>query len=420
MKKNKGKNSKKITDFFHAEQNEQKKEEKNEIYTNKTNEKNCLSLFEDGDSDLLSNNYEKNENTTKYKKEKIEEKNNINNNINIPSFFINLNSQSPRDEIRKLILLDFTNKKTLKLSKLNIEDKNFIDPHDYNPVFPFQYSKIINIDNMAYITGGKLNDELSKLNYNNELGENICYKLIINKEQNDIKIDKIPSTNFRHQSHSLLYSKRFNSIFLCSGHKQINCEYLNLGEKENKWKRLHPLQKPRENSLALLLNEKYIFLIGGKNEEGIINEDYDVIDFEIFISNKIQNYWKTFSFNNKNILERLGCGIIYSNNNVYIFGGFNKRDDQFYSWKINFEEDEEYDSIVFNKEKFDKLYKIKSIDTYDKINNYFKKEKNLNNLCYCGQQNFISNNGFLFNISLGGKLTIIPENIIKKSIQKLK
>ena len=45
MKKNKGKNTKKITDFFHTEQNIQKSEDTNKINTNKINEKNYLSLL---------------------------------------------------------------------------------------------------------------------------------------------------------------------------------------------------------------------------------------------------------------------------------------------------------------------------------------------------------------------------------------
>ena len=424
MKKTKGKNSKKITDFFPKEQNSHKNEDTNEINTNKIgnkkstdrkneeNENDHLGLIEEEDLDLLINNHQKNENNNKYKKKKIEEINNINNTIKTPSFFININSQSFTDKDRKLILLELTNKKTLKLSQLNLEPKNFIDPNEYNPAFPFQFSKLININNITYITGGILNDDLSKLNYNNELGEKKCYKLIYNQKENEIKIDKISSSIFEHQSHCLLYSKNFNTIFLCSGHKQTNCEYLNLNEEECKWKRLYPLQKPRENALALLFNEKYIFLIGGKNEKGIINEDYDVIDFEIFISNKVQNCWKTYAFNNKILLEKLGCGILYGNNNIYVFGGYNKNNKVLNSWKINFEQDEEDNSVIFNKEKFDKIFKIKSIDIYDKIKNHFKKEKDINIFSYCGQQNFLNYNGFLFNISLGGNLTIIPENIL--------
>ena len=111
-------------------------------------------------------------------------------------------------------------------------------------------------------------------------------------------------------------------------------------------------------------------------------------------------------------MEKLGCGILYGNNNIYVFGGYNKNNKVLNSWKINFEQDEEDNSVIFNKEKFDKIFKIKSIEIYDKIKNHFKKEKNINIFSYCGQQNFLNYNGFLFNISLGGNLTIIPENIL--------
>ena len=417
MKKNKGKNFGKITDFFQKEKNNLNIEEindksGNQIALEKINDKNSLNLEEDDSSAIKSNHQLIENNNDKNKRKKIEEINNFNhNNCNIPSFFINLNCQSPIDNNRKIILLDLTDSKTLKLQQLNIFPNNFTNPKDYNPSFPFQYCKIINIDNTAYITGGVLNDYFSKLNYNNELGEKKCYKIIYNPVKNEIIINKIPSSIFEHQSHSLLYSKRFNTIFQCSGHKQKNCEYLNLNEKELNWKRLHPLKQARENALAFLFNEKYIFLIGGKNQEGIINEDYDVIDFEIFISNKVQNYWKTYSFENKIILERLGCGIINKKNDVYILGGYNEKK-EFCSWKINLVQDEDDESLIYIKEKFDGIYKINSVDICDKINNYFKKQKYINCICFCGQQNFFNYNGFFFNISLGGKLSIVPENLV--------
>ena len=437
MKKVKDKNMKRITDFFTIGNNIQNSDDINEINSNKKENKansneNYLSLYEEEDSNSILNNHQKLlNNNNKYKKKKIEDKEEISNNLEVndkinhilinpnidinpikitPSFFINVINNSPIDENRKLILLDLTNNKSLTLQELTIKQNNFRDRKEYNSSFPFQFCQIININNIAYITGGKLNDELSKLNHNNELGEKKCYKIIYHKEKNEIEIDKLPSSIFEHQSHSLLYSKKFNAIFICSGYKQRNCEYFDLNE--NKWKRLYPLQKPRENALAFLFNEKYIFLIGGKNNEGNINEDYDVIDFEIFLNNKVQNYWKSYSFNNRSILERLGCGIIRQNDNVFILGGYNKKN-EFCSWKINFEQDKDDNAAIFIKEKIDKNYKISSIEACDKINNYFKKNKIIvNNLCYCGQQIFLNNNGFLFNISLGGQLTIIPENIL--------
>ena len=118
----------------------------------------------------------------------------------------------------------------------------------------------------------------------------------------------------------------------------------------------------------MVYNEKYIFLIGGKNEEGISNEDYDVIDFEIFLGNKVQNYWKTYGIKNRNLIERLGCGILYCKNEIYVLGGYNAKN-EFNSWKINFEQDEDDNSVYFTKEKYDKIYKISSVENCAKINN---------------------------------------------------
>ena len=421
MKKSKDRTSLKITDFFLSKN-------VNPIFTdfalNQNNSKdkqnsdeNYLNLKEDEEkSNIFLNNYQqKSQNdNNKYKKKKLDENkidnnNNNNNNINKSlSYFININSNSPMDKKRKIILLDLSNNKLLSLVQINLRQNNFINPQEFNSAFPYQFCKMININNITYITGGKLNDEFSKLNYNNNIGQKKCYKMIYNKEKKEIQIDKMPSSIFEHQSHSLLYLKKFDTIVMCSGHKQKNCEYFNL--KENEWKRLYNLQKPRENALALVYNEKYIFLIGGKNQEGIINEDYDVIDFEIFLSNKVQNYWKTYTFKNKILLEKLGCGIINSKNDVFIIGGYSAKN-EICSWKINFERDEDDNSKTFIKEKFDKIYKISFVDTCDKITNYLKKHNN-NNLCYIGQQYFSKCDGFLFNISLGGQLTIIPENLL--------
>ena len=307
MKKSKDRTSLKITDFFLSKN-------VNPIFTdfalNQNNSKdkqnsdeNYLNLKEDEEkSNIFLNNYQQksqNDNNNKYKKKKLDE-NKIDNNNNINkslSYFININSNSPMDKKRKIILLDLSNNKLLSLVQINLRQNNFINPQEFNSAFPYQFCKMININNITYITGGKLNDEFSKLNYNNNIGQKKCYKMIYNKEKKEIQIDKMPSSIFEHQSHSLLYLKKFDTIVMCSGHKQKNCEYFNL--KENEWKRLYNLQKPRENALALVYNEKYIFLIEGKNQERIINEDYDVIDFEIFLSNKVQNYWKTYTFKNK-------------------------------------------------------------------------------------------------------------------------
>ena len=223
---------------------------------------------------------------------------------------------------------------------------------------------------------------------------------------------------FEHLSHSLLYLPKYNSIVLCSGHKQKNCEYLNLDKKEepNNWKHLFPLRKSRENAIPLLFNEKYIFLIGGYDSEGRLNEDYDMLNYEGFINGKYQNYWKTYELNQKkSLLQRKGNGIIYYNNNIYILGGYNLNNDEFISWKINFTEDKD-ESILNNRGLNDKKYKIGSIELCDNINNNFRfKNKNSNNnlsFCFCGEQRFMKYKKFFVNISFGGQLAIIPNHLL--------
>ena len=433
MKKNKEKVNSKITDFFQSGQSEEEQEENNDKY---------IDIFEKIDIDpLLNNNHGKNQlnyNNNIYKKKKLEENislsiNNLN--LNHSSFFINLNSQSPVDEKRNLILVDFNNinKKKIELNKIILSPNNFINPDDYNNSFPYQNCRLININNnITYIIGGKKTDEISKLKYNNNLGENAFYKIICNSNKKgninleEIKISQLPSSIFQHQSHSVIYCPKFDSIIVLSGYEQKNCEYFNI--KENKWEILYPLRKPRENAISFLFNEKYIFIIGGKyQEKNNDNYDYDVIDFEIFLSKQIQSYWKTYEIYNNykiNFLKCLGCGIICKNDNVYIFGGLNNEyikhyknneknnnNNEFFSYKINFEKDEEDKKFIYGRENYDKIYKIKNIDKCDNINNTIKKFNKDNILGFFGQQKFLHFNGFFFNISYGGQLALIPENI---------
>ena len=309
----------------------------------------------------------------------------------------------------------FISKKPLESKKFKtkkIMKKNKSNLNIYNICLKNDYQKLIR--NIRYYN---LNTN-SKLSHNNKIGTKDCYKIKYIKEDKQIKIYKISSTIFEHQSHSLLYLPKYNSIVLCSGHKQKNCEYLNLDKKEepNNWKHLFPLRKSRENAIPLLFNEKYIFLIGGYDSEGRLNEDYDMLNYEVFINGKYQNYWKTYELNQKkSLLQRKGNGIIYYNNNIYILGGYNLNNDEFISWKINFTEDKD-ESILNNRGLNDKKYKIGSIELCDNINNNFRfKNKNSNNnlsFCFCGEQRFMKYKKFFVNISFGGQLAIIPNHLL--------
>ncbi len=384
-------------------------------------EEKFINLLEDDDSSLISNNdnqiYIK-----KFKKKKMEEKNNNNNEfINFgqnqnpkkneifsPSFYINLNSHSGSDEKRKLLLMDFDeDNNKINLHKLNINKNYFENSNDYHRSFPFQNCRIININNSSYIIGGKINDNFSKMNYFNDIGIKNVYKLNYNKNNEKIIIKRIASTLYEHQSHSLLYLQKYDSIVVCSGYQQKNCEYFNL--KDNNWELLYPLRKPRDNAIPLLFNEKYIFLIGGNDSNGKVNEDYDVLNYEICIYGKYQCYWKTYSLKDKDkdLLIQKGSGIIYNNDNIFIFGGFNSQN-KFLCWKINFDEDKEANKSIFIKESLDKMYKISSVELCDNINKYILEKNNNDYYSFCGEQVFMNYKNFFVNISFGGQLSIIP------------
>ena len=163
----------------------------------------------------------------------------------------------------------------------------------------------------------------------------------------------------------------------------------------------------------MLFNEKYIFLIGGKDSNGKLNEDYDVLNFNTFLSNKYQSYWKTYSFkdNSNLLLEQKGSGIIYFNDNIFIFGGFNSNN-EFLSWKINFEEENE-NKMDFNKRDMENKYKISSVNLCNNINNYINEKYRNISFSFCGEQIFMNYKEFFVNISIGGKIVIIPNSLLK-------
>ena len=448
-KKDYSKSNKKITDFFSNHQNISNSNYIDEVNSNHIKNENAINIKEEeeeieneekyidlinGDnSNIILNNYNQyynNSNIKKLKKKKMEEKNNINHNeINAfglnsieknnfcPSYFINLNTHSYIDEKRNLILAILLNDNKIELYKLNITPNNFQNIKDYHKSFPFQNCRIINLNNLSYIIGGKLNDDISKLTYNNQLGLKNSYKLKYNKDKKEIKIYKLPSTIYEHQSHSLLYLKKYNTIVLLSGHRQKHCEYLNLQNNgmENKWKHLYPLKKERENAISLLFNDKYIFLIGGNDYNGDLNIDYDVLNYEVFINEKYQSYWKTYSLKSDNykIFEQKGSGIIYYNNNIFILGGYNSQK-EFLSWKIIFEEDKEDNILGFKNSDLDKNYKINSFKPCDNINQHILRFNHNNSYSFCGEQVFMNYRDLFVNISFGGQLTIIPNILLKK------
>ena len=441
-KKDFSKNNKKITDFFNKNNSGTNSNNTDDIIVNYIKnenninikeeieeDNNIINISDDENSNLIFDEYfynnNKNSNIKNLKKKMVDnnainsiEVKSIQRNIFPPWCFINLNTQSISDEKRNLILMHIKDDNNINLQKLEVKQDNFDNIKDYHKSFPFQNSRILNINNSSYIIGGKLNDKISRTKYNNDLGVTNCYKIIYIKDKKDnpqIKIIKFPSTIFEHQSHSLLYLKKFNIIVLCSGHKQKKCEYLLLQNngKENKWEQLHSLRKPRENALPLLFNEKYIFLVGGSDLNGNINLDYDVLNYELYNTSKYQCFWKTYSFKNDYLnilLKQKGSGIIYNkDNNIYIIGGYNI-EKEFNSWKIQFEEDKKEEESMFISNG-DKIYKISSVVSCGNINNYINQYNNKNSYSFCGDQVFMNYKDYYVNISFGGQMTILHSSL---------
>ena len=260
--------------------------------------------------------------------------------------------------------------------------------------FPYECSRLININNEAYVFGGR------NYKYYQDLGNQYCFKInYINSNKNnglgEIKCISLKNTNYPHYSHSVLFSRLYNTIFVLSGYNQKKCEYAKLNDKGeiDKWEEMNPIKTPRENPISFLLNDTYIYLIGGKNNEP--NNNYDVFDFSRIFSHNMP-VWKNcdFTINESNSLlfETKGPGIIESNNDIYIFGGYNGKN-QFIAWKICF---------------FDRF--IKTIEKYE--SEAFPSEKIGS---FYGQQKFMIFEDYFININVVGKCEAIPRQIFNNN-----
>ena len=332
------------------------------------------------------------------------------NNLNLEKkFFFGLDTNSFFSEKRNLILMEL-DVKNVNVHKLNITSKNFVNNFEYNEIFPYQFSKILNIENNSYITGGK------SLNANNDKGNNFCYKINVKSEINtkfdisQIEIQKISSSLYPHCHHSVVYLKKYETIILCSGLNQINCEFFSL--KSKKWDKLPPIKKPRINALSFVYNEKHIFLVGGKDENNEKFSEYFVFNFGKFIEKNFQSIWKSYVLKeNKYLFEQVGSGIISNNNNIFIFGGYNCLK-HFFIWKLNFEESDEIENYYLENNQ---SYKIKSVELNEKLVKYYNNQEKLNKnfgCSFCGDQNFIEYNTFYANVAFGGRVVIINKKLL--------
>ena len=276
-------------------------------------------------------------------------------------------------------------------NQIRLDNSNY-----YFPDFPYTSSRIININNEAISIGGRVSNDI------NDKGITYCFKIsFINNDKNDglgeIKFSLLKNTCHPHHSHALLYSKLFKVIMVVSGHNQRRCEIANLNDnlEIDDWAEINPLRYPMENPISFLYNDKYVYLIGGIADTLKLNEiSYEFFDLStIFNKNYGIPTWtrvilKDCEFK-KYLYETKGPGIVELNNNIYIFGGYNKFS-QIMACKFSFKKSE-----------------IEKIEKFD--SNKFPKEKV--GFSFYGQQNFIFYEDHFINISINGNFIVIPKTI---------
>ena len=354
------------------------------------------------ENNIINNNMRENEEMKKKElnKENINEKEKeIKGNCELYFF----NFRFDLDNKLSIVLFEYINKE--RKCKCFYRDKIIFKQKFPNwENFPFLQSKIININNNAFIIGGKSNWNIEegnnlvlRINYvnnnneKNQFGEIICTPLI--------------NTKFSHHSHNLIYSEKYNTIFVLSGHEQYRCEFGTL-DKEKKaikeWKEFNHIRAPRKNAICFLLNEQYIFLIGGQEQNSF---NYDVFDISSIFENDKPLIWKTYNFTinqfNKQIFGIQNPGIIYSSNNIFILGC--NKDKENINWKIEFTNDTD----------------DKNIDNYKRITNISIFENNIfeeieRTFYFYGQPLFIGYSNIFLNIDIFGGPILLPKSIFEE------
>ena len=300
-----------------------------------------------------------------------------------------------------IVLFEYINKEEKKC-KCFYRDKIIFKEKFLNwEHFPFLLSKIININNNAFIIGGKSN-------WNIEEGNNLVLRInYINnnneeKSFGEITCTPLPNTKFSHHSHSLIYSEKYNTIFVMSGHEQKRCEFGTLDKEKRfikEWKEFNHIRAPRKNAISFLLNEQYIFLIGGQEQNSY---NYDVFDISSIFGKDKPLIWKTYNFNinqfNKQIFSIQNPGIVYSTNNIYILG-CNKNKENI-NWKIEFTNDTD-DKNIDNYKRITNISIFKN-KIFDEIKRTFY---------FYGQPLFFVSNNIFLNVDIFGGPILLKKNI---------
>ena len=384
---NKCNNLKKFKFTFGDNANKKRKLEDITINPNIDNNKSLINLGKDKIIFQQINNYGTNVNNIYLGNNNISTNKEIQDKSNdiITLFNFKLNREG---EVSISLSLNIGTVFTIK--NLGTNDIIYENPY-YSDKFPYFGSRLINIDNKAFVIGGK-NIEEEKVEGNKLIFTLEYINNTKNEDSVEIKCTCLKEMLFGHIFHHLVYSEIYNIIFVISGRKQRKCEYAILDDNKDKiiqWNEMDSVQNPRENDICFLLNDQYIFLLGEK-----IGMKYNYEVFDISNISK-ESKWKTYNFNpdnaNVGIFGLKIPGIIEMKDNVYILGGYQHGIGNNLNWKINFTSD------IRDKEdnEFKRIESIINLKS-DKIKNYSGI------LSFYGQQKFIKLKDSFVNLNILG------------------
>ena len=321
---------------------------------------------------------------------------------------------SSNDDDRCLVAC-YSTKNNKNISIHHIKKNEFDCPINFDKKllkeFPYFNSKIVNLINYSIIIGGKRKEDTDK-------GNNLCFKLEFNFNSHNVKIFPFPNTKYSHQEHSIIFSDSYSIIIALSGKDQKMCEYFSLNDNNKKWKKLPRLPSPRKNAICFLINERYIIIIGGKDDFKENINDYILLDLKEVMKNKM-SLWKTIKWNkigNLGICNLAHPGIINMDKEVLIFGG----EGNLNIWKIKFDEKKGDSRPAYYSDFFDteKNLEIASIELCRDIKTCIKSCLDdlmmKNSLMFFGEEKFYKFKNIYVNISLGGGVKYISKGDLEK------
>ena len=186
--------------------------------------------------------------------------------------------------------------------------------------FP-QGGAFCNFENNLFITGGQeIQIGIGK----------IFLKIIISKNDYQIKLYKMPSMYYSHWNHSMIGKDK--CIYVIGGYNSNKCEYFNL--KSLKWESMPNLNIEENQRPILAFNNDYLYTFMGYTQYNIL----DIIE-RINISQKDNSKWEIVQFINPYFIniKFYGAGVFNYNTELFFIGGKEGlgNEDEDYKNKIN-------------------------------------------------------------------------------------